>query len=343
MAAISLDPTIWGATRTTTFTTIATGTPGEVVYFNFPILTASQSLDYTTLPSPTASNSKQFPNGQPILVLTQVNGVIMNPQGQVLSTATVVQAPPPLYPTLPPGGKVNLVEPSYKWSTWSAGERAGVIVAIVLAILGLLAALWYICGLRRKRKRMEKDMEKGPKGGGTGGKKQKRWTKGQGNLSSGQKNGPRGIEGMENVEMGPAARRSVHGEPSSAPTRRSVDYRTSRRSQRSPGHRESDQRPPADVSTAGATRTAELPVLPIGQRPLNPPNPASAMRTEARQSEGENQTGPSNRTVRTEAREAQRAAHNPLADDDDDVDMEHIHPRPPPALSKAARKRLGTD
>lgn len=318
MAAISLDPTIWGATRTTTFTTIATATPGEVVYFNFPTLTTSLPLEYTTLPSPTAPNAKQFPNGQPILVLTQVDGVIMNPQGQVLSTATVIQAPPPLYPTLPPGGKVNLVQPSYEWSTWSAGERAGVIVAIVLAILGLLAALWYVCGLRRKRKRMEKDMEKGPQGGGGDGRKKKRWAKGFGNNPSAQQSGPRGIEGMENVEMGPAARRSVHGEPSSVPTRRSVDRRTSRRSQQSSANREADHRPLVNGSTVG-TRNAEVPVIPIGKRPLNPPNPNTAMRTEARHSERDNQAGPSIRTVRTEAKQAENPRHNPLADDDDDM------------------------
>lgn len=312
MAAISLNPIIWGATRTTTFTTSATATPGEVVYFNFPVLTTSQTLEYTILPSPTSPNSKQFPNGQPILVLTQVDGVIINPQGQTLSTATVVQAPPPLFPTLPPGDKLTLVPPSYKWETWTTGEKAGVVVAAVLAFFGLIVALWYVCGLRRKRKKVEKDMEKGPTGGGNGkGKKGK--NKAASVRSVRTRDGPRGIEGMDNVEMGPAARRSVLGDPSSAPAQRG---RGSRRSQREGGNRESEQQPGVN-ELAGQTRRGEMPVVPVGQRPLRPPVAGPSTRAEMRQSERDGHAGPSRRGGRTEAREADSTPHNPLADDDD--------------------------
>ncbi|MCJ1364651.1 hypothetical protein MMC16_003766 [Acarospora aff. strigata] len=349
MAAISLNPTIWGATRTTTFTTSTTATPGEIIYISFPTLTTSQVLEYTTLPSPTSPNSKWFPDGQPILILTQVNGVIVNPQGQTLSTATVVQSPPPLYPTLPPGDKIQLVQPSYHWANWSTGEKAGVIVASVAVGIGLIGAIWYVCVQRRKRNRLERDMERGPNGG-RGARKKGKVSRGSG---AGAEAGPRGIEGIENVEMGPAARRSIVGDPSSAPARRrSGEVRGERRSRRQEGNREPG---------LGA-EVPEVVSLPVGQRPLHPRNAQPTRRAGPREPEPDNEAGPSVIPVRRDN------------DDASDSDMrlynfvhwacainqtcaillkfvveslnswqEDVYPQPPPRSSKAARKRSGID
>ncbi|KAI9813936.1 MAG: hypothetical protein M1832_006021 [Thelocarpon impressellum] len=67
-------PIIWGATRTTTFETSVTAEPGDVVFLRFPTLTGPVPTEYTTLPAPTDPAAKDFPNGLPVLVLTQVNG-----------------------------------------------------------------------------------------------------------------------------------------------------------------------------------------------------------------------------------------------------------------------------
>ncbi len=338
MAALSLNPTVWGATRTTTFTTTVTGTPSEVIYIAFPTLTSTLPLEYTTLPSPSNSNSKIFPNGQPILVLTQVDGVIVDPTGQTISTATVVQAPPPLYPTLPAGNKINLVDPSYKWATWSRGERAGVIVAIVVAVLGMIAAFWYVCAQRRKRTRLEKDMEKGPlRGGNTDKKKKKKRNKeltmsgalgGLGRVFSrarpSNQSGPRGIEGLETVEIGPAARRSVTGEPSTATTRGTEERKRTRRSAHASANQESGsgERAPEVVEVA---RDPEGAVLPIGQRPLNPPIPNTARPAAVGSLEHGSIRSRSISPLRTEEKEVATRPHNPLVDDDDDDDMVSNH------------------
>ncbi|KAI9702427.1 MAG: hypothetical protein M1836_000906 [Candelina mexicana] len=213
-------PTIWGATRTTTFFTTATAVPGEVVYLQFPTLSSSPLLDYTTLPSPTNPSLKQFPNGQPILVLTQVNGVIVDPQSQTLSTATIVQAAPPLYPTDTDGGKLALVPPSSHWTNWTSSQRGGVIAAIVLSTLLLIGLCIYASMLRHKRKKIEKDMAKGYRVPRPKSRLRQRWGELFRKRTSKPRESGRRIEGIEDIELGPAASRAVDGDPSSAPTAR---------------------------------------------------------------------------------------------------------------------------
>lgn len=338
MATQSPLPTIWGATQTTTFTTTATGTVGQVLYFAFPNLTTSQPLSYTTLPSPTDPNSKQFPAGLPILVITQVDGIIVNPSGQTLSTATIVQAPPASTnstSTSTPGGagKVDLMQPQPNsgWMAWSSGAKAGVVIAGVVCGLGLLAALWYVWAARQKRKRLERDMEKGPGGGGAGERKKGKRSYTKKKKASGLEERPGGIEGIEGVEMGPAARRSLQGDASSAmarksgeprASRKSADPRVSGRTQREEGNAR------APVGEVGvAARGVAVAPLPVGQRPLHPPTPNQGTRVETRGRELVNRTGPSVVPVHMEARDIVNApaAHNPLVDDDDSDDMVSNH------------------
>ncbi|KAI9815449.1 MAG: hypothetical protein M1827_002583 [Pycnora praestabilis] len=225
-------PTPWGATRTTSFTTTATAAPGEVVYFQFPTLASLPPLEYTTLPSPTSPNSKQYPNGQPILVLTQVDGVIVNSRNSAFTTATIIQAVPTPYND-PNGVKLGLVAPSYEWSSWTSAERGGVIAAIILSILLLVGLSVYTCLIRKKRKRIAKDMEDGPD---LAGRKNKVRFALPSILKRGKpqktdQGGSRGgIEGLENIEMGTAAAAATRGDPSSAQTNK----KTSRTRERLP-------------------------------------------------------------------------------------------------------------
>lgn len=213
-------PTIWGATRITTVFTTATAVAGDVVYLQFPTLSSSPPLEYTTLPLPTDPGVKQFPNGQPILVLTQVDGVIVNPQSQTLSTATIVQAAPPLYPTDTDGGKLALVPPSSHWSDWTHGQRSGVIAAIVLSIVLLIGLCIYASTVRRKRKKIGKDMEKGYRMPSRKSRLRQIGTDLFKKTVSKPQQRTGGIDGIEGIALGPAASRAVDGNPSSAPTAR---------------------------------------------------------------------------------------------------------------------------
>ncbi|KAI9841689.1 MAG: hypothetical protein M1838_003445 [Thelocarpon superellum] len=145
--------TIWGATRTTTFSTSVTAAPGDTIFLRFPTLTMSSPLEYTTLPAPSNPSSKDYPNGLPVLVLTQVDGVIINPDGTTLTTVIIVQAAPQAATSDVDGDgdKLNLVSPSYGWSTWSSAERGGVTAAAVFAALVVIALLVYLCTLRHRR------------------------------------------------------------------------------------------------------------------------------------------------------------------------------------------------
>ena len=308
MAATSLDPTIWGATQTTTFTTTTTATVGQVVYLTFPTLAAPPSLQYTTFPSPTSPFSKQYPDGLPILVLTQVDGIIVDPSGQVLTTATVVQSPP----TPPSGQKVVLVPGSSTWASWTEGEKGGVIAATVFSVLGLIGVFLYLCHVRRKRKKMERDMERGPRGGG-GKKKAGSWVEkmGMGRKEKAteikkEKKVPRGIEGLEGVEMGPAAMRSVYGDLSTGPPPRSGNGTGIRRNNHSPGR---DRFGGRDIRGA-LQRDDNAQRAPVGQRPLLPPNQLRVSRTDSRHVGADTgAAAPSGGTMRSEARKSERARH----------------------------------
>ncbi|KAI9888321.1 MAG: hypothetical protein M1814_000574 [Vezdaea aestivalis] len=152
-------PTIYGHTQTRTLSTTVVANPGEVLFLSFPQPTTSEPTQYTTLPLPTNTAAKQFPNGQPILFLTQVEGIVFNDQGRAITTATIVQAPPAPYTPDPAGGKVALEDPSYEWKSWSPGEKAGVVIACVVAFVLISSLLIYLCAIRRQRNKKERGHE----------------------------------------------------------------------------------------------------------------------------------------------------------------------------------------
>jgi hypothetical protein len=161
--ATTVLPTIWGATRTTTITTVITAAPGDVVFLQFPTQTSPPTLEYTTISQvPDDPNSKIFPNGLPILVLTQLNGVIVDQQNQTLTTVSTVQtAPQPL--SFDPDAKLKLVKPNGGWSHWNSAEKIGVIAAAALAGLLLVGAFACILITGRRSQKKGKDVENGAK------------------------------------------------------------------------------------------------------------------------------------------------------------------------------------
>ncbi|KAH0544918.1 hypothetical protein FGG08_000998 [Glutinoglossum americanum] len=164
--SVTAYPTVWGATRTTTITTTITAVPGDVVFLQFPTQTPPPDLQYTTVSSvPGDPNSKLYPNGLPILVLTQLNGIVVNPQNQTLTVVSTVQAAPQRFSSDTDSGKVDYALPDSNWSSWSLAEKGGVIAATILAGLLLIAVCAYMCITGRSRKKV-KDTEKGEKDGG---------------------------------------------------------------------------------------------------------------------------------------------------------------------------------
>jgi hypothetical protein len=152
-------PVLYGVTKTLSFMTTLTAKPGDVVYLAFPTPTGPPISSMTTLSvQPTDLSSKQFPNGMPILFLTQVEGVVLDSLSHTLTTITQIQTPPA--PWVSPDGKVALAVPHNDWGTWSDAGKIGVAVAAVLAGLITIAALIYFCATTRKREKENAEINK---------------------------------------------------------------------------------------------------------------------------------------------------------------------------------------
>ena len=148
---------------------------------------------------------------------------------------------------------------------------------------------------------MEKDMEKGPRGGGR---------KGKGRPKKGKEKktkGPRGIEGLAGVEMGPAAMRSVQENlETGPPPGRNGDGAVGGGNGQSPGR----DGVGGQHQMSGALQGGDsMQRAPVGQRPLLPPNQHVLPRAEPRRVGFVSGPPPSGRTIRSEARRAERARH----------------------------------
>ena len=168
-------PTIYGATRTTTFTTTVTAEVGDVVFLKFPTPTPTgfpllpTPLEWATRKWPGVAASKDYPNGLPVLVLTQVEGVVVNTMfgsgtTTTLITATVVQGVPPAFTTEAEAAKLGRADLAYQWGTWGRGERAGVVVASVLCVVLIGALVGYLMWMRGRRMKKSDDEERKTEG-----------------------------------------------------------------------------------------------------------------------------------------------------------------------------------
>lgn len=86
------------------------------------------------------------------------------------------------------------------WAGWSDAERGGVVAAAILAGIGLLATMTVVGWANWRRGVKRRTLARGVVFGEPGRKKR------------GRKGRVRGIEGMEKVEMGPAAMKVVYGD-----------------------------------------------------------------------------------------------------------------------------------
>ncbi|MCJ1458951.1 hypothetical protein MMC28_009328 [Mycoblastus sanguinarius] len=114
-----------------------------------------------------------------------------------MATATTTSSPTPTNP----GQKIILVPPSASnWANWTPAQRNGVIAASVLAGLFLLGVMVAVCYVHRQRRKEARRLESGPV---LLAPRQKRRSRSKGSRRR------RGIEGLEGVELGPAAARSL--------------------------------------------------------------------------------------------------------------------------------------
>ncbi|TAQ88264.1 hypothetical protein B7494_g3409 [Chlorociboria aeruginascens] len=142
-------PTLYGGTLTTTFTTTLTFTPDqESITILYPWPPITSPVQYTT-PVATSPEDKEFPSGLPILVLTDVVGIMEDTTGRIVKTATLVQAAPSVGVVRGAGASGGCLE----WRCWSEEKRIGILVAIGLLVIGILGMIWWALCCRRKKER----------------------------------------------------------------------------------------------------------------------------------------------------------------------------------------------
>jgi hypothetical protein len=137
-------------TVTSHLATTLFATQGQTVTITSPDVPASAppTVEYTP---PTTTRTST-------VTLTEIDVYLQNPQGEIYSTWII---PLPLAPTSTDGiiatssetprPSVYVVQPANGsgkddvWDNWSKGERAGLIVGVVVAAALIFAVIWWCC------------------------------------------------------------------------------------------------------------------------------------------------------------------------------------------------------
>ncbi len=149
-----------------------------MLHLTIPTASSPQPTPYTLLAVPTSRGAKFYPDGLPVLVLTQVDAVVVDVVGGgVLSTVTTVQRVSGATAGVKTEGANAVV--GNGWAGWTKAQMDGVIVAgvVVAAIVaGMLVwcvrrrGVWQRRGERKKRRMRERrrkwwmDVRDEPKG-----------------------------------------------------------------------------------------------------------------------------------------------------------------------------------
>lgn len=155
--------TIYGAARTTSFTTsITLAVIPSTVPLLWPSPQVANSVEYTTISSPTNSLSRWFSSPLPVLVLTEINAIAFNTYGHAISTTTMLQAIPShiliIASTVPAAKTCEL----NRWACWSAGKRVGIIIGLLVGVFVLfLIPLCCCCRALVRKGRRALDEEHG--------------------------------------------------------------------------------------------------------------------------------------------------------------------------------------
>ncbi|PBP27010.1 hypothetical protein BUE80_DR001988 [Diplocarpon rosae] len=157
----------YGATSTTTLTTtISLSSVGPSFTILYPPPN-TWPVQYTTLPAQSNPAPHDTPSPWPILILTNVVGIAINPSGSPLATRTLSQTvPSPSTSTSRPTAAAACVT----WSClgWSTSKQALVGTGLAVGGLLLVALLWWLfwwrphnAKVRIKRGRPPPDIESG--------------------------------------------------------------------------------------------------------------------------------------------------------------------------------------
>ncbi|KAG4441404.1 hypothetical protein IFR05_003091 [Cadophora sp. M221] len=157
MAANNTPLTTYGTTTTTFLTTtisVSSNQPAFTILYPPPGTEEPQIAIFSATPNPTISNT-YTPTPLPILVLTDVVGIAINPSGSPFATRTLSQ-PPPSQAT---NTKANSATPAVAancivWSCWSKEKRIGVFLGVGLGALLVLVLLWWIFFWRPRIKKI---------------------------------------------------------------------------------------------------------------------------------------------------------------------------------------------
>lgn len=161
--SISLLPQ-YGTTRTTFFTTTITAPANAKsvsIYYPQPEVTQAPEFVAVTVPRVEAGTEVESLTTLPVLVLTDVVGVIVSTDGTPLKTGTLVE-PAPAQETGWVNGSMSATQDCSTWKCWTKGQQAGTAVAIIIAALGIWAVcVWGFCWKPKKKKEKERDIESG--------------------------------------------------------------------------------------------------------------------------------------------------------------------------------------
>ncbi|KAL8679171.1 MAG: hypothetical protein Q9186_004515 [Xanthomendoza sp. 1 TL-2023] len=148
LPALPSYPLPFYTTTTTTVLHTTTASIGAVLHLTIPTPATPVPTSYTTPPSPASPDGKAYPNGLPILVLTELDVVVYDAsRNEALTTLTTVQsAPGATDDAVKPDGDAYLKN---DWGDWTRAERAGVIAGIVVAVMLTMGMLLWCCCRRR--------------------------------------------------------------------------------------------------------------------------------------------------------------------------------------------------
>ncbi|KAK0127263.1 hypothetical protein ONS96_006814 [Cadophora gregata f. sp. sojae] len=157
MATSASPPLVtYGATATTFLTTTISLSSNQA---SFEILyppPASEGIQYTTFPAVQNPSSTYTPSPLPILVLTDVVGIAVNPSGSPIATRTLTQILPPQASnaniTISTTEATNC--PSWKWTCWPLSKQVGIGIGIGLGTLLFLLLLFWLFFWRPRIKKI---------------------------------------------------------------------------------------------------------------------------------------------------------------------------------------------
>ncbi|KAG4422719.1 hypothetical protein IFR04_004197 [Cadophora malorum] len=153
--ATSASPSIttYGATATTFITTTISL---STIQASFTILyppPTTEAVQYTTFSAVENPRSTFTPSPLPVLVLTNVVGIAVNPSGSPVATRTLNQTPPPQATNRSTSIPQVVTCPSWKWTCWPLSKQVGIGLAIGLGTL-LLLFLWWLLFWRPRIKKI---------------------------------------------------------------------------------------------------------------------------------------------------------------------------------------------